>query len=185
MYGLYLKMKKYFKFDVFKKLKLNKNDFIVLTLHRSYNVDEKNKLKKIIREINKINKKIKIVFPIHPRTKRRIKEFRLKYLLKDLLVIKPLDYLDLMGLVEKCKMVITDSGGLQKEAYFAHKESVVLMPDTGWRELITNKWNILADENNLYNKVFSKNKSKYTPNIYGTGKAGERIVKILLNCYSL
>ena len=90
-----------------------------------------------------------------------------------------------MGLIKKSYKIITDSGGLQKETYFAHKHSVVLMPDTGWSELITNKWNILANENNLYNKVFSKNwKSKYTPYIYGTGNTGQRIVNILQRNYT-
>lgn len=185
MYDLYLTMEKIFKYDIYHDFQLNKNKFVVVTLHRDYNVDNKKILKNILIQLQKINKEIKIIFPIHPRTKKRINEFKLLNYLKKIKTIEPLDYLNLMGLIKKSYKVITDSGGLQKETYFAHKHSVVLMPDTGWRELITNKWNILANENNLYNKVFSKNwKSKYIPNIYGVGNAGQKIVNILQRNYS-
>jgi len=85
-----------------------------------------------------------------------------------------------MGIVKKSWKLITDSGGLQKEAYFARKQAIVVMPDTGWRELVEVGWNKLADENDLYEKVFEENVNKYPENVYGTGYAGKKIVEIIL-----
>jgi len=100
--------------------------------------------------------------------------------LKNVTVIDPIDYLNLMGLVKKSWKVITDSGGLQKEAYFAGKRAVVVMPDTSWRELVESEWNILADGNGIYNAVFTFQERPYPTGLYGNGDAGKRMVEILL-----
>lgn len=180
LYDLYLKMRRKFKLDLIKKLNLKEDKYIVTTIHRDFNVDRKKQLKKILVELNKLNKKIEIVFPIHPRTKKRIDEFSLKEYLADLKVINPLDYLDLMGLVSKASFIVTDSGGLQKEAYYARKRVAVLMPDTGWIELIDNGWNKLCNSNNLH-KVAFNDKEKYISSVYGEGDSGKKIVDFLLN----
>ncbi|NLX90386.1 MAG: UDP-N-acetylglucosamine 2-epimerase (non-hydrolyzing) [Firmicutes bacterium] len=181
MYDLYLKMKPRFNYSLMEKLGLKKNEFIMMTLHRDFNVDLPERLKKILTEINKVSKQIKVVFPIHPRTKKRINDFNLEDFIKDVMVIEPINYLELMGLTESCYKVITDSGGYQKEAYFAGKQAVVIMPDTGWRELTDLGFNKLANENNIYRKIMEDNITKYTKNIYGDGNAAEKIVSILRN----
>jgi UDP-N-acetylglucosamine 2-epimerase (non-hydrolysing) len=181
MYDLYLEMEDKFKYEEYNKLNLKENGYIVMTLHRDFNVDKKEKLEKILQEIEKISRKISIVFPIHPRTQKRVKEYNFEKYLKKVKVIEPIDYLNLMGLVKRSWKVITDSGGLQKEAYFAKKKAIVLMPDTGWRELIEVGWNKLANENNLYEKVFEDNNNEYPEKIYGDGKSGKRIVETLSN----
>ncbi|CEP78291.1 UDP-N-acetylglucosamine 2-epimerase [Defluviitoga tunisiensis] len=94
---------------------------------------------------------------------------------------EPLDYPKLMGLVKRSYKVITDSGGLQKEAYFAGKRCVVLMPDTGWRELVEAGWNMLADENNLVEKVLTESRIAYPHGMYGDGNAGEKIVEQMIS----
>lgn len=180
IYDLYLMLQNNFKYDVYKKLNLEENEYILVTLHRDFNVDNKEKLEKMLLELNKISKEKKIVFPIHPRTRKRISEFSLEKHLENFTVIEPIDYLNLMGLVKKSWKVITDSGGLQKEAYFAKKRAVVLMPDTGWRELIEANWNILANEENLYEKTFEENNKSYLEGLYGDGNAGKKIIDILL-----
>ncbi len=91
---------------------------------------------------------------------------------------EPIDYLKLMGLVRHSWKVITDSGGLQKEAYFGKKRCIVLMPDTGWREIVEVGWNELANEDTLVEKVLSDNNVAYPENLYGDGRAGEKIVNI-------
>jgi len=184
MYDLYLKMKPYFKNDLYKQLQLKENNYVILTLHRSYNVDDKIKLKKILQQFQKIVKKIKIVFPIHPRTEKRVEEFKLNNLLKDITVIEPADYLNLMGLVQKSSLVITDSGGLQKEAYYTGKHALVLMPDTGWRELVNEGYITLSKENNLMKQALAKQQGDFKKNIYGEGNAGKKIVDILLDSNS-
>ncbi|BBE30171.1 UDP-N-acetyl glucosamine 2-epimerase [Tepiditoga spiralis] len=181
MYDLYKMMEKDFKYDKFNELNLKKDEYILMTMHRDFNVDKKEKLEKILKQVEKISEEKKIVFTIHPRTKARIKEFKLKKYLKEVVVIEPIDYLNLMGLVKNSWKVITDSGGLQKEAYFAKKRAIVVMPDTGWRELIEVKWNVLANENNLYEKTFLNFKEVYPKNVYGNADAGKKIVDLLLN----
>lgn len=181
MYDLYLKLESSFRFEVFEEQNLKENEFILLTLHRDYNVDNKTKLKAILESLGSISKEITIVFPIHPRTKKRIADFGFEKLTKGLKIIDPTDYLNLMGLTKKACKIITDSGGLQKEAYFAGKQAVVVMPDTGWVELIQNNCNKLANEDNLYDLVFEDISHQILPDIYGDGKAGQKIVDILID----
>jgi UDP-N-acetylglucosamine 2-epimerase (non-hydrolysing) len=151
----------------------------MMTLHRDYNVDHRDKLEKILLQLNKVSRDTKIVFPIHPRTSKRIQEFGFKDKLTGLTVIEPVDYLNLMGLVKRSKFVITDSGGLQKEAYFSSKRAYVLMPDTGWIELVENKNSVLCDETNIYQQISDSSKASRVPKIYGVGDAGKKIVDIL------
>ncbi len=179
MYDIFLKMKNRFDYSLIEKLKLKENDYIMMTMHRDFNVDDKDKLIKLLKQIAKVSKEVKVVYPIHPRTKKRIAEFGLEDLIKDIMIIEPIDYLNLMGLTEKSKKVITDSGGYQKEAYFAGKQASVIMPDTGWRELVDLGFNALVDENNIYDKTMEDCKAKYIKNIYGDGKAATKIVNIL------
>jgi UDP-N-acetylglucosamine 2-epimerase (non-hydrolysing) len=182
MYDLFLKMKPYFKEDIIEELNLEENKYTVTTIHRDFNTDSKEKLESILKELDKITKEIKVVFPIHPRTKKRIDEFKLNEYTKDILLIEPLDYLSMMGLVQKSLLVITDSGGLQKEAYFVGKRAIVVMPDTGWRELTQAGWNVLSEPDEIKNKmdyIMSNEISSNVENIYGGGKTGGKIVKLL------
>ena len=181
MYDLFLQMKPTFKYELIGKLNLVEGNYIVATIHRDYNVDHKDKLEKILKSLNTINESVRVVFPLHPRTKKRIAEFCLEHLLKSITTTEPLGYLELMGLITKSQKVITDSGGLQKEAYFAGKQALVLMPDTGWSELIESGCNILCDENDIGEKVFAKLKVQYKPNIYGEGNSGKKITDLVLN----
>ncbi|MGC8819645.1 MAG: non-hydrolyzing UDP-N-acetylglucosamine 2-epimerase [Fervidobacterium sp.] len=181
MYDLYLRMEPFFSYEVFERLNLTENEYIAMTLHRDFNVDDRENLKKILEQVEKIAREIPIVFPIHPRTRKRIVEYRLEKYLNNIMVTEPIDYLNLMGLVKKSWKVITDSGGLQKEAYFAKKQAIVLMPDTGWRELIEVKWNKLANVENLYQLSMEDVFGSYPENLYGDGKAGKKIAQILLN----
>lgn len=182
MYDLFIKMEPYFKEDIIAELNLEENKYIVTTIHRDFNTDSKEKLENILKELDKISKEIKVVFPIHPRTKKRIDEFNLNKYTKDILLTEPLDYLSMMGLVQKSHLVITDSGGLQKEAYFAGKRAIVVMPDTGWRELTQAGWNVLSEPDEIKNKfhhIIKNEISSNVENIYGDGKTGEKIVKLL------
>jgi len=183
MYDLYRILESDFKYDVFNEMNLEENNFILMTMHRDFNVDNKEKFEKISKQIQKISQEMDIVFPIHPRTKKRIEEFDLSKYYEKVKIIAPLDYLNLMGMVKKSSKVLTDSGGLQKEAYFAGKRAIVVMPDTGWRELTEIEWNLLADENNLYEMVNKKLESKYPENIYGKGDAGEIIIESIINFF--
>ena len=187
MYDLFLKMKPHFDESIINKFNLEENKYIVTTIHRDFNTDNKSNLEAILKELDKISKEIKVVFPIHPRTKKRIEEFDLKQYTKNILMIEPLDYLSMMGLVQKSLFVITDSGGLQKEAYFAGKRAIVVMPDTGWRELTDAGWNILSRPDEIKDKmncVINDTIDSKPKNIYGDGNAGKKIVSYILNDFN-
>lgn len=174
MYDLYLKMKSHFKLGLLKRYNLKENDFILATIHRDYNVDDAKKLETILKELQSVSKKLPVLFPVHPRTSNRIKEFKLDNYLLGLTVVTPVDYLDLMGLLARCFKIVTDSGGLQKEAYFAGKQAVVVMPDTGWKEILG--WNRLSRPEEITTNVLSPDVIPYPNNLYGKGNAGKRIV---------
>jgi UDP-N-acetylglucosamine 2-epimerase (non-hydrolysing) len=180
-FDLFLKMQPYFSYDMISSLNLEENRYAIVTLHRDYNVDDQEKLAKLLKSLSRINKELPIVFPIHPRTKKRISEFGIEGYLTGINVIDPIDYFQLMGLASKANKIITDSGGLQKEAYFLNVPALVVMPDTGWSELIDEGCNVLCNEDNLYHLAKDFIGKKAQKNIYGTGDSGKKMVKILLD----
>lgn len=180
MYDLFLRMKPMFKYTTFDRLSLESGKYVIVTLHRDFNVDNYDSLKDIVFQINRLSKEVILVWPLHPRTRRKLAECGLDRYLDRVNITEPLEYLDLMGLLSNSMKIITDSGGLQKEAYFCGKHAIVVMPDTGWRELVENKWNKLADGRNLYEIAAVADESEYIPYIYGHGDAASKITEILL-----
>lgn len=158
-------------------------DFVLLTLHRNFNVDDERVLSTISIEVQKLSKDIKVVFPVHPRTLEKIKKFGLSDYFNEVEVIEPLDYYSLMALIKKCRFVITDSGGLQKEAYFCRKPALVIMQDTSWRELTNHGFNILVEPYEIYSQskeiVYLVYPNKLDE-FYGNGNAAVKIIDILL-----
>lgn len=121
------------KSKILPKLKLAKNNYAVLTLHRPSNVDSKKPLQYLISIIEKIQQKIKIVFPVHPRTMKNIGKFKLKSRIKNmanLTTIDPLGYLDFLNLMSNSKFVITDSGGIQEETTILNVPCITLRNNT-------------------------------------------------------
>lgn len=182
MYDLYLKMKPRFTpKETREQYGLEKDRYIIATLHRDFNVDNSESLRNILEGLVQVKKEmgLEVFLPLHPRTRKRIAEFCLQRLIENLKTTNPIGYLDLMSLTQDCAAVVTDSGGYQKESYFAGKRAVVMMPDTGWRELICSGWNVLID-NSLKPFIASlfdllRTKIDYKP-VYGEGKAGRNII---------
>ena len=182
------------KSKILNKLKLKPKEYFLLTLHRPNNVDNPERLKKILEAINESGKKI--IFPVHPRTKAQLSKLfkqvkQLKSLnklnkLKNLLLIRPVGYLDMLYLEKNAKKILTDSGGVQKEAYFAKVPCITLRDRTEWVETVDDSWNILVDTNK--NKILKAIK-KFNPRrqqhkYFGNGKTAKEIVEII-NHYSL
>ncbi|WP_367362406.1 UDP-N-acetyl glucosamine 2-epimerase [Mesotoga sp.] len=162
---------------------LIRGKYILTTLHRDFNTDDRSRLKNILEALNEVSKKIKVVLPVHPRTRKAISVNGYGDLIKDIMILDPLPYSDMMSLLIGSKKAITDSGGLQKEAYFAGVPALVMMPDTGWIELIEAGWNILVDANKdlIIDKAFSHEPPVNAPeNLYGDGRAGEKIAEIIM-----
>lgn len=111
--------------------------FVYSTIHRAVNTDDPERLKNIIKGLNEINKKYKVYLPLHPRTRKKIEELKdveIKFKISD-----PVGYAESNFLLNKCSLVVTDSGGLQREAYFGKKKCMLLLEKSTWRELEENK----------------------------------------------
>lgn len=117
-------------------------DYYLLTLHRPYNVDNPKILDNIIKNLAKVSNKV--LFPIHPRTKKVIYEYKLK-IPRNFIVIKPLGYFDFIFVMKNALKIITDSGGIQKEAYIMKKPCITLRTETEWVETIKVGWNLLIN----------------------------------------
>lgn len=142
--------------NILKKLSLTSNEFILLTLHRPYNVDDISKLEVILNSLSKIDSKI--VFPVHPRTKKNIDRLNIKNN-SNILFTEPLGYLDFICLEINSNKIITDSGGIQKEAYILKKPCITLRPETEWTETVDEGWNILL---NPLGKNFTDNVNSFS-----------------------
>lgn len=161
---------------------LDVNDFNLLTLHRDFNVDNEKKLKTILKALSKTDKFI--VFPVHPRTANRIEKFNLLSSIgNNFILLEPVGYFEMLWLELHSDKIITDSGGVQKEAYFAKKPCITLREHTEWIELVDIGANVLCsiEENEIIEKVnnFKCNKETFNKNLYGDGKVAEKIIKIL------
>jgi UDP-GlcNAc3NAcA epimerase len=170
------------KSNILEQYNLQKENYILSTIHRAENVDNIESLKQIILAFNRISKEIPIVLPLHPRTKSIMEKNNIK---TEFNIIPPVGYLDMIALLKNCKMVICDSGGLQKEAYMFGKNSLVLLEHTPWEELVINGFTI---ETSCKEEVIYENYKKsleatpdYSIKLYGKGQASKEIVDVILN----
>jgi len=127
-----------------------------------------------------------LVFPMHPRTRKAIEANDFGCYLKSVTVTDPIPYPDTVALLSAARCVITDSGGVQKEAYFAGTPALVMMEDTGWRELVDVGFNTLvdADKEKIVSGALSKKTvSEVSPGLFGNGDAGSRIAGIISEAF--
>lgn len=164
--------------EIIKKEKLEEDNYYLLTLHRPTNVDNKERLIHLLEIINSLDKKV--LFPIHPRTHAKLKEFEINMKrFNNIKFIDPLGYNEILSCINFSKAVLTDSGGLQKEVSFLNKKCVVIFEYTPWKELekagYIYVWNSLNKEEllkELRENCFKENIFE----IFGNGKASEIIV---------
>jgi UDP-GlcNAc3NAcA epimerase len=156
--------------------------FVLATIHRAENTDNPKRLTAIFKALCDIAKKTPVVLPLHPRTKNII--HNLKINTESLHITEPLGYFEIIYLLNHCEKVFTDSGGMQKEAFFFAKPCITLRDETEWVELVKNNFNVLAGAN--YDKILHSFEShSFNPdfnlNLYGGGNAAKQIIKELLN----
>jgi UDP-GlcNAc3NAcA epimerase len=168
------------KSTVINNLGLEKNKFVLVTVHRQENTNTIQNLGNIIEALNNISNEIQIVMPVHPRTAKIISHSGLKLNFRP---IAPVGYFDMIELLKNCSLVLTDSGGLQKEAFFFKKQCITLREETEWVELINNGVNTLAGSDcSKIISVFKKKIDAIFPvcePLYGKGNAGALICEIL------
>ncbi len=157
-------------------------NFILSTIHRAENTDNEERLKNIFEALEAIAEEKQVILPLHPRTKKIIQNLNIK--LENINIIEPVGYLEMVWLLDNSDLVITDSGGLQKEAFFFKKPCITLRDETEWIELIENAFNVLAgaDKEKILDvyKNFKFN-NNFNVDLYGNGRASENIVKEMLN----
>jgi UDP-GlcNAc3NAcA epimerase len=159
------------------------NDYILCTFHRAENTENSRRLGNILEALELIAEHIQIVFPIHPRTKHTIEKLNLNYPRStNIQYIEPVGYFDMLNLEANARLIMTDSGGVQKEAYFHGKQCVTLRDETEWIELVDLGWNILVSPNELPEIILncvisqlSSNKPPPNSQIYGNGNAKDVI----------
>ena len=152
------------------------------TSNGAENTDNIQRLKSILSALKEISLKVPIILPLHPRTKKIIDELEINNLSNYLNIIDPLPYLEMQCLLMGSKILITDSGGLQKEAYFHEVPCITLREETEWMETVTSGWNQLvgANKNKIVAAVqkFKRPLSKIEE-IYGDGTAAFKIVEFI------
>jgi len=148
----------------------------VLTLHRDFNVDDKEKLESIIKSLSGSNLPIK--FFCHPRTEAKLKNIKLPSCIK---LYKPVPYKKMIQEIAWAEKVITDSGGLQVEAYFLRRPCLTLRNDTEWQETVDTGWNILVDSDTISKHINTVFRGNGDQTIYGNGNAKRKIKLILEN----
>ena len=175
------------KSDIINKLNLKRNEFILCTIHRDNNTDDPIRLNAIFSALNKISSEDKIttVLPLHPRTSKLLKKNLSKKLYQEIFknlyikIIQPVSFFDMIELEKNARIVMTDSGGVQKEAYFFEKPCIIMRSETEWKEIVENKTAIVADADeqkiiDSYYHFIKKDKLNF-PRIFGDGKTAEFI----------
>ena len=179
------------KATVLQENNLEHEAFILCTVHRNHNTDNAERLSSIVNALLTLAKTETIVLPIHPRTKKALETNLPKSIYQDFVnhdkikIIPPQSFLNIIALQKSCHLVITDSGGLQKEAFFFEKPCVILRPETEWLEIVKNENAIIADANQgrilkAVERLSNKNDFSFPP-FYGDGKAATFICQTLLN----
>jgi len=167
--------------NLLEKLSLKKKGYVAATIHRPSNTDSIENMKSIFKAFELSGKTI--VFPIHPRTKKYIVEYGLP-IPANVLLIDPLGYLDMLILTGNAEMMITDSGGVQKEAYIMRTPCLTLRENTEWIETLEGNWNILLSSNRvddiIHALLYERKLGVWNP-VFGDGHGAEQIVSLLEN----
>ncbi len=183
--------------EVLNQKRLNKNEFGLVTIHRNINTDNPENLQNLIASLLHFSKKIKLqlIFPVHPRTRKILDAQSATKTTIDpqdrerLIFCDALPYFDMLLLEKHCKVILTDSGGVQKEAFFLKKPCIVLRDETEWTELIEMNVAALAGYHGQqieksWNSLNERNKAIQDSSIFGNGNAATLILNAILNNFS-
>jgi len=161
---------------------VNLSKFVLATIHRPENTDSPENLRSIILGLNEINRQIPVLVPIHPRTRDILAQLGI---VPEFKLIEPVGYFDMIMLLKNCELVITDSGGIQKEAFFFGKHCITLREQTEWVELVEIGFNLLVGSDSLKLKAafefFKTKHSNFIIDLYGKGMAAEIAAKKILS----
>ena len=168
-----------------------KDDYILCTIHRNNNTDDPKRLNAIVRALVKLSKEMEIIIPLHPRTKKLLNvnldsaTYETFINNSRIHITDPVSFLEMISLEKNATLVLTDSGGVQKEAYFFKKPCIIMRSETEWKEIVEVEAAIIADadEEKIIEAYhhFKDNDTIEFPEIFGDGRAAEFICKELIN----
>jgi UDP-GlcNAc3NAcA epimerase len=164
---------------------LDENGYALCTIHRAENTDDQNCLESIFQALRKISKIMPIILPLHPRTKKIVSQSSFADLLSTLKVIDPVSYIEIQRLVMGAKLILTDSGGIQKEAFFHKVPCFTLRDETEWVETVESGWNRITgtSETDILDSFENYSIPEKHLNFYGDGQSASKILQTLLNEY--
>jgi len=170
---------------VLERLELKRKGYILATVHRAENTDNPTRLRAIFEGLAEVATEFPVVFPLHPRTRKALERLGwLDYFRKHLRLIEPVGYLDMVALEQNARLIATDSGGVQKEAYFFSVPCITLRNETEWVELVEAGWNLVippSDPNTIAKAILERlDIQGKRVDAYGDGRAAERVVAELL-----
>ena len=180
------------KTDIIQRLELKDKPYILSTIHRDTNTDYPERLGSIFRSIIRLSEECQVVLPLHPRTAKLIKTNldenlqRKVFSCQNIKLIPPVSFLEMIALERHAQLVMTDSGGVQKEAYFFKKPGIILRPETEWVEIVETGNAILADADECRImeawQHFKDNPPTVFPEIFGDGHAAEFMLDKIISC---
>ena len=170
-------------------LDIRSDGFILCTIHRAENTNNESKLREIFAAITLLSKTCNIILPLHPRTRAKLEEFSID-IAEGVQVIDPVGYLHMIWLIQNCLLVMTDSGGLQKEAFFYTKYCITLRDETEWVELVGEGANILTGSSatkilDAYQSFQAKVEMNFNQSLYGGGLASKKIVEAIIRDFKV
>ena len=177
MYDIFCKINP--DYSVLKLNNLKSKGYYFATIHRQENTNSPSRLEKIFNILNSLDKRV--ILPLHPRTKKFLSEVDAK--VNNIKIIRPVKYSQSLALQKESSVILTDSGGIQKEAYWQKIPCITFRNSTEWPETVATGWNILTDcdQKSVVNYLGKSQTPKSHPNLYGNGKAAEEIFVIMKN----
>ena len=174
---------------ILSALGLAPRGYILATVHRAENTDDPERLRTIVASLERVTRELPVVLPLHPRTRKALKTHNLWKDVQGVRLIDPVGYLDMVMLEKYARLIVTDSGGVQKEAFFHKVPCVTLRTETEWVELVESGWNIViapTDEHLLCQTILSRLNAKGSNTaLYGDGYAVEKILQRLHESYAI
>ncbi len=172
-----------------EKLALREGNFALVTFHRAENTDNPKRLASIAAALSDIAESIPVVLPLHPRTRKLLAEYGLVESLGNVKITEPLPFLDMITLEQAAQVILTDSGGVQKEAFFYGIPCITLRDETEWVETVQIGVNQLVGAStaailSAFNDVLNKEPPLFQNNPYGEGNAADKLVELLAGCES-
>lgn len=166
------------KQSIIENIGVEHGKYILTTIHRAENTNDINRLRNIMEALNECGKNV--VLPLHPRTKKYMDSYGLKFN-DNIKLIDPVGYLEMISLEMHAQKIVTDSGGVQKEAFFMKKPCITMRDETEWVETVENGWNVIVgtDKEKILDNIINFEPQKVQKEIFGDGKAAEKILSLI------